>query len=193
MNGPTSGLSGQASTPLRYRDLVRGDLLRLRPGARCSPAHIAVRCIVSPETLASVVVRALQVAHQRGWGTAANAFRTLGIVLAGIDVLPGARLGQRIQFAHPVGVVIGNGAVIGDDVTFAGGVTLGTRNPGPQFGPQNYPVIGDRVVLGSHCVVLGAVTVGADAVVAAHAVVLDDVPSGTVVAGAPARPVGREA
>lgn len=173
-----------------FGELVRSDLSRLRPGARASMLHVASRCVTSPELLAAVIIRAQQALHARGLRTAANVMRTVGIVLVGLDVSPGARFGHRLWIAHPTGVVIGSGVVVGDDVTIAGGVTLGSRNPGPGYGPEEYPVIGDGVVLCSHAVVLGAVRVGDKALVGAHAVVLDDVAPGTTVAGSPARPVG---
>ena len=186
------GIPREASPALpggSFLAAVRSDLSRLRPAERASVLRLALRCVTSPELLAAVIVRAQQALHARGSTTAANALRTLGVVLVGIDVSAGARIGARVLFAHPTGVVIGNGVVIGDDVTIAGGVTLGSRNPGPDFGPEEYPTIGDGVVLSSHAVVLGAVRVGARALVGAHAVVLDDVPAEAVVVGAPARQV----
>jgi serine O-acetyltransferase len=88
-----------------------------------------------------------------------------------------------------MGIVIGKGAVIGDDVRIMQGVTLGERMSSQ--GRGGYPTIGNGVLLCAGAVVLGEVTVGDSAVVGANAVVLDDVATGETVVGSPARHVGR--
>ena len=93
--------------------------------------------------------------------------------------------------AHPVGVTLGFGARVGDDVTFAGGVVLAARYYDAEHaGEQAFPDIGDGATLGAHAVVVGGVRVGRNATVGANSVVLSDVPDDTVVLGVPARRVG---
>ncbi|WP_167042606.1 serine O-acetyltransferase EpsC [Salinibacterium sp. ZJ454] len=104
--------------------------------------------------------------------------------LTGVEIHPGATIGRRLFIDHGMGVVIGETAVIGDDVLMYHGVTLGGK--GNEVG-QRHPRIGDRVVLGAGSTVLGGVTIGADSVVAAAAVVLKSAPPGSLLAGVPAK------
>lgn len=102
----------------------------------------------------------------------------------GIEIHPGARLGQRLFIDHGMGVVIGETTVVGDDVMLYHGVTLGGRslNRG-----KRHPTLGDRVTVGAGAKVLGPVWVGDDAQIGANAVVVKDVPAGAVAVGIPAR------
>lgn len=110
----------------------------------------------------------------------------LGRFFTGIEIHPGARIGRRLFIDHGMGVVIGETAVIGDDVTLYQGVTLG--GTGKQTG-KRHPTLGDRVVVGVGAKILGAVTIGDDAKIGGGAVVLRDVPSHTTAVGVPARAV----
>jgi serine O-acetyltransferase len=103
--------------------------------------------------------------------------------ITGIEIHPGARIGRRFFIDHGLGVVIGETAVIGDDVLVFHGVTLGGR--GGEHGPgrRRHPTVGDRVVLGAGSSLIGAITIGADSVVGANTVVTKDVPAGSVVTG----------
>ncbi len=106
--------------------------------------------------------------------------------VTGIEIHPGARIGRRFFIDHGMGVVIGETAVIGDDVLVFHGVTLGGRGSrGGEHGPRGrrHPAVGDRVVLGAGSSLIGAITVGADSVVGANTVVTKDVPPGSVVTG----------
>lgn len=107
--------------------------------------------------------------------------------LTGIEIHPGARIGRRFFIDHGMGVVIGETAVIGNDVLMYHGVTLGGK--GVVHG-QRHPMIGDRVVLGAGSSVLGDIQVGSDSVIGANTVVTHDVPAWSVVTGQPgiARP-----
>jgi serine O-acetyltransferase len=92
---------------------------------------------------------------------------------------------------HPVGVTLGHGVRIGENVTLASGVVLAARYYDAQEGDQQgFATIEDGAVLGAHAVVVGAVTVGRNAMVGANSVVLSDVPENAVVMGVPARRVG---
>lgn len=101
----------------------------------------------------------------------------------GIEIHPGAQVGRRVFIDHGMGVVIGETAVIGDDVLLFHGVTLGgtTMSPG-----KRHPTVGDRVVIGAGAKVLGPVRVGNDARIGANAVVVKDVPEGATAVGIPA-------
>lgn len=105
----------------------------------------------------------------------------------GNDISFSASLGEGLRLAHPFGVVIGAGSVVGSNVTIWQHVTLGST--GRRGADMRYPVVGSGARLFAGCVVLGAVRVGGDATVGANAVVTRDVPDGAIVAGVPARPL----
>jgi len=92
-------------------------------------------------------------------------------------------LGEGLSLPHPIGIVIGEGAVIGKDVTIYQNVTLGRSNNNVSA----YPSIGDNATLYSGATILGDVTVGEWAVVGANSTVLLDVPARATVVGSPAR------
>ena len=110
----------------------------------------------------------------------------LGRFLTGIEIHPGASIGRRLFIDHGMGVVIGETAVVGDDVTLYQGVTLG--GTGKQKG-KRHPTVGNDVVIGTGAHVLGAVTIGDGAKIGGGAVVLKDVPPFTTAVGVPARAV----
>ena len=101
-----------------------------------------------------------------------------------VDIHPAAKLGSGLFLDHGTGIVIGETAVVGDDVSMLHAVTLG--GTGAQRGDR-HPKIGKGVLLGAGAKVLGAITVGDYAKVASGSVVLKDVPPGCTVAGVPAR------
>jgi len=103
--------------------------------------------------------------------------------LTGVDIHPGALLGRRLFIDHATGVVIGETAIVGSDVTMYQGVTLG--GTGKQHG-KRHPTICDRVFIGNNANVLGNITVGENSRVGAGSVVLSDVPPNSTVVGVPA-------
>lgn len=107
----------------------------------------------------------------------------VGRFLTGVDIHPGAKLGRRLFIDHATGVVIGETAIVGDDVTMYQGVTLG--GTGKQHG-KRHPTICDRVFIGNNANVLGNITVGENSRVGAGSVVLNDVPPNSTVVGVPA-------
>jgi serine O-acetyltransferase len=102
----------------------------------------------------------------------------------GIEIHPGAVIGDGFFIDHGMGVVIGETAEIGDNVTLYHGVTLGGVST--EKG-KRHPTIGDRVVIGAGAKVLGAITVGSCSRIGANAVVVKDVPEDSVVVGVPGR------
>ena len=109
--------------------------------------------------------------------------------LTGIEIHPGATIGRRFFIDHGMGVVIGETAVVGDDVTLYHGVTLGgtSWNKG-----RRHPTIEDGVVIGAGAKVLGPLTIGARAKIGSNAVVVKNVPPGTTAVGNPARIIDTE-
>jgi len=104
--------------------------------------------------------------------------------LTGIEIHPGATIGKGLFIDHGDGVVIGETAIIGDDVTMYHQVTIG--GIGKSSG-RRHPKIGDRVVIGTGAKVLGGITIGNDAKIGANAVVLKDLPDGVTAVGIPAK------
>jgi serine O-acetyltransferase len=105
--------------------------------------------------------------------------------LTGIEIHPGAVIGRRFFIDHGMGVVVGETAVVGDDVMLYHGVTLGGRQ---REGGKRHPTLGDRVAVGAGAKVLGPITIGADSVIGANAVVTVDAPEGSILVGVPAKP-----
>ena len=106
----------------------------------------------------------------------------LGRWLTGIEIHPGATIGRRFFIDHGMGVVIGETAEIGDDVTLYHGVTLG----GTQWQKgKRHPTLEKGVVVGAGAKVLGPITIGRDAHIGSNSVVIKDVPAGSTVVGIP--------
>jgi serine O-acetyltransferase len=110
-------------------------------------------------------------------------------LLTGIEIHPAAQLGQRLFIDHGMGVVIGETAIVGDDVTLYQGVTLG--GTGKQRG-KRHPTLCDRVFVGNNANILGDITIGENSRVGAGSVVLQDVPPNSTVVGVPAHIIYRE-
>jgi serine O-acetyltransferase len=125
----------------------------------------------------------------RGARVAARTFAELTRILTGVDIHPGAHLGPGLFIDHATGVVIGETAEIGEDVTLYHGVTLG--GSGTDTG-KRHPTIGDRVTVGAGAKILGAIKVGDDSRIGANAVVVKPVPSSAVVVGVPGQVITRE-
>jgi serine O-acetyltransferase len=108
--------------------------------------------------------------------------------LTGIEIHPGATIGPGFFIDHGMGVVIGETAEVGADVTLYHGVTLGGTS---MSRGKRHPTIGDRAVIGAGAKVLGAITIGADSRIGANAVVVRSVPENSVVVGVPGQIVRR--
>jgi serine O-acetyltransferase len=112
----------------------------------------------------------------------------LGRFLTGVDIHPAAQLGRRLFIDHATGVVIGETAIVGNDVTLYQGVTLGGTGKGHG---KRHPTLCDSVFVGNNANILGNITVGANSRVGAGSVVLTDVPPNSTVVGVPAHIVYR--
>jgi serine O-acetyltransferase len=111
----------------------------------------------------------------------------------GIEIHPGATIGKNLFIDHGMGVVIGETSVIGDNVTIYHAVTLGGISPSidsdSQRNEKRHPTIGNDVVIGSGAQIIGPVTIGKCARIAANAVVVNDVANDTTMVGVPAKAV----
>ena len=119
---------------------------------------------------------------------AARVLSQIARFYTGVDIHPGAQLGRRLFIDHATGVVIGETAIVGDDVTLYQGVTLGGTGKGHG---KRHPTICNNVFIGNNANVLGNITVGENSRVGAGSVVLSDVPPNSTVVGVPAHIVYR--
>ena len=151
------------------RNVGRGEILLTYGGVQALLAHRISHAMY--EAGVPLLPRAL-----------ANATR----VLTGVEIHPAARIGRALFIDHGAGVVIGETAELGDEVTLYQGVTLG----GTGFlRGKRHPTVGSNVVVGSGAKLLGAIEVGDRVKIGANSVVIHDVPPGSTVVGNPGHPV----
>jgi serine O-acetyltransferase len=186
---PEAAPSEAATSKLSFSELVFSDLGRYRPDEKPSWLRVLARCAVLPGMIASIIIRAQQCLFRAGHVRAAHVLRTVGVLLVNADFVPGMEIGTGLLIAHPVGVTIGNRLRIGNNVTLAGGVTVGARNPDGSV-HQEFATIDDGAIILANAVLVGGVRIGKHAQVGANSVVLSDVADHAVVFGVPARKVG---
>ncbi len=121
---------------------------------------------------------------RRGFLFAARLLSFLSRLWSNIDIHPGATIGRRFFIDHGAGVVIGETAVIGDDVTLYHGVTLGGTSWSKG---RRHPTLGNGVLVGAGAKILGPITLGDNVRVGANSVVVKDVPSNRTVVGIPGK------
>jgi serine O-acetyltransferase len=119
-----------------------------------------------------------------GWLTAARLISHVARFVTGIEIHPAARLGHGLFIDHGMGVVIGETAEVGENVTLLQGVTLGGTSLKRE---KRHPTLGDNVVVGAGAAILGALTIGENSRIGAGSVVVRDVPAHAVVVGVPGR------
>lgn len=163
--------------------LIRTDFAAIRqrdPAARGA----LETALTYPGLHAIVAHRLAHLAWRKGARGGARLLSYLARMATGIDIHPGARIGAGFFIDHGAGVVIGETAEIGRDVTLYHGVTLG----GVSWSPgKRHPTLGDGVMVGAGAKILGPITVGAGARVGANSVVVEPVPAEATVVGIPAR------
>jgi serine O-acetyltransferase len=162
--------------------------IRVRDPARPTWAE-ALTCYAGVHAV--LTHRVAHALYRIGLRTAARLVSQTSRFITGIEIHPGARIGRRLFIDHGMGVVIGETAVVGDDVLIYHGVTLGGLSFEARGKPgKRHPTVCDGVAIGAGAQVLGPITVGAGARIGANAVVVAEVPPGASVVGIPARPPG---
>jgi serine O-acetyltransferase len=166
---------------------VRRDVLAARdrdPAARgVSPAEILATW---PGIHALLAYRVAHALHLAGVPLLPRVISMLTRTFTGIEIHPAARIGEGLFIDHGIGVVIGETADIGNDVTLYQGVTLG----GTGFATgKRHPTVQDNVTIGSGAKLLGPITIGHGAKIGANSVVITDVPANSTVVGNPGHPV----
>ena len=172
---------------LLYADLARQYELEGRTERKPNSLRFLARALHF-RFLPNVICRMSRAAYLAHLPLIPHLFTYLNIVLFGLEVTPKCDIGPGVFFAHSVGTVVG-AARLGENVTLFQGVTLGAKGLAPTFDSATRPVIGDNVVLGAGCKVLGAIELGDGVTVGANAVVLHSVPANATVVGIPAREV----
>lgn len=128
---------------------------------------------------------------QKNFRLTARCLSQLARFLTGIEIHPGAKIGRGFVIDHGMGVVIGETAEIGDNVTLYHDVTLGGTTVFDRHGKlrcKRHPTIGNNVIIGSGAQILGPVNIGNNCKIGSNAIVIKDVPAGTTVVGFPAHP-----
>lgn len=164
-------LLGDVRAPLERDPAARGwlDVVLSYPGVHAIVAHRAIHAL----HCARIPILPRWLAHGMRFFT-------------GIEIHPGARIGQSVFIDHGMGVVIGETAIIGDDCTIYQGVTLGGTSLSHG---KRHPTLGRDVTVGVGAAVLGAIDIGEGARIGGGSVVVKDVPAGATVVGIPARVV----
>ncbi|MBI4638923.1 MAG: serine O-acetyltransferase [Candidatus Rokubacteria bacterium] len=162
---------------------VRGDI---RAALERDPAARSVLEVLFcyPGVHALALHRLAHRLWQRRWLMLARFVSHVSRFLTGIEIHPAARLGPGLFIDHGMGVVIGETAEVGRNVTLLQGVTLGGTSLKRE---KRHPTLGDNVVVGAGAKVIGAITIGANSRIGAGSVVVRDVPPNSVVVGVPGR------
>jgi serine O-acetyltransferase len=121
---------------------------------------------------------------RRGWLSTARFVSHIGRFFTGIEIHPAARVGRGLFIDHGMGIVIGETAEIGNDVSLLQGVTLGGTSTRRE---KRHPTLRDNVTVGAGAKIIGAITIGEGSRVGAGSVVVRDVPPNAVVVGVPGR------
>ncbi|HET9140731.1 serine O-acetyltransferase EpsC [Actinophytocola sp.] len=150
--------------------------------ARDPSVYTRREALLHPALPALWVHRVAHRLYRGGWRCTARLAMLLARAFTGTEIHPGAVLGRRVFIDHGAAVVIGETAVIGDDVTLYHQVTLGAigfwRDNLRPAGERRHPLVGDGVIIGANATVIGPVAIGAGAVIGAQALVVRDVPPG---------------
>ena len=153
-------------------------------------AHSALEvCLCYPGVHAIWLHRPAHWLWRHGWLVTARWLSHVGRFLTGIEIHPAATLGPGLFIDHGMGVVIGETAEIGENVTLLHGVTLGGTS---LLKEKRHPTLGDNVVVGAGAGIFGAFTIGAGSRIGAGSVVVREVPSNSVVVGVPGRVTSRD-
>jgi serine O-acetyltransferase len=147
-----------------------------------------VEVLLYPSFWALLLYRPAHVLYNWHWYFLARLISQIARFFTGIEIHPGAKIGEGLFIDHGMGVVIGETCEIGDNVTIYQGVTLG--GTGKDVG-KRHPTVGSNVMVGSGAKVLGPIIIGNNSKIGAGSVVLKDVPEDSTVVGVPARAVKR--
>jgi serine O-acetyltransferase len=170
----------------RLLESIRRDVRAARERDPAATSDLEV-LLAYPGFHARQVHRLAHALHRRGVPLVPRLISHLNRGLTGIEIHPAARIGEGLFIDHGMGVVIGETAELGDDVTLYQGVTLGGTS---RLRDKRHPTLRDGVVVGAHAQLIGAIEIGEGARVGAGSVVVRSVPPYSTVVGVPGRTVG---
>lgn len=150
--------------------------------------HSNMEVFLYPSFKVMIHYRIAHKLYRKGHYFWARYFSQRGVRKTGIEIHPGAEIGEGFFIDHGNGVIIGETAKIGNNVTMYQGVTLG--GTGKEQG-KRHPTLGNNIMIGAGAKVLGSCTIGDNSKIGAGSVVLEDVPPGSTVVGVPGRVVKR--
>lgn len=162
---------------------LKYDLKRIMDTDPAARSKIEV-FLLYPSIHALIAYRITHFLYKKRFFFLARLISQISRFFTGIEIHPGATIGKGLFIDHGMGVVIGETAEIGDDVTLYHGVTLG--GTGKDKG-KRHPTVGNNVVIGAGAKVLGPIYIGDDSKIGSNSVVLKDVPKGATAVGIPAR------
>jgi serine O-acetyltransferase len=187
--------------PMTLRELIRSDLARFTQtyvlrGQPFSRRRVFWESLIFKAGFQAVLLyRVSHRLYQRGWIYLPWFISRVSLALTGAEIEFNAQIGAGLFVAHPVGIVVGRGTVIGSDATLFQGVTFGVKSWHPDA-IRKFPTVGNKCFFFAGAAVLGGVMIGDGCVIGAHAVLTDDMPDGSLALGVPAKVYpdkGREA
>lgn len=146
------------------------------------------RVIFVPNYNVLFLLKISQMIQKKGFKFLARHVRYRIFYKYGIHISPGSQLGKNIVFPHPQGIIIGDGAIVGDDCIIYHQVTLGKKR-GALDETRDYPIIGNNVVIFPGAKIIGGVEVGNNAIIAPNSVIINNVEPDSVYAGIPAKKI----
>lgn len=168
---------------------LKYDLQRIMDNDPAARSKVEV-FFLYPSIHALICYRLAHKLYNNKWYFLARFISQFARLITGIEIHPGAVIGKGLFIDHGMGVVIGETAIVGDNVLIYHGVTLG--GTGKDKG-KRHPTVGNNVVIGAGAKVLGPIVIGNDAKIGANAMVLSNIPEGATAVGGPARTIIRRA
>jgi len=167
--------------------LINTDLIRYADENQWSVTfRKKVSILLLPSIMTLIIHRFTFYFYQNGYRVVARFFWTINYIVFSVDFIPFTELGAYCYLAHPVGCVIMG--KIGSHATIFPGVLIGGgRGDNDIGGGKGSPVIGDNVIIGGHCTILGAIRIGNNVKIGANSLVLSNVPDNSVAVGNPCR------
>ena len=173
-------------------DLIRSDMARFTQtfilrGQPFSKRRVFWESLIFKAGFQAVLLyRVSYWLHERGFVYLPWFLSRLSIAITGAEIEFNAQIGPGLFIAHPVGIVVGRGTVIGSQATLFQGVTFGVRSWHPDA-IRKFPKVGNKCYFFAGAAVLGGVTIGDNCIVGAHAVLTIDMPDGSLALGVPAK------
>lgn len=170
---------------LGLRALLRADYARYCELNEKPQKKRILPMFINPKLMSVCLIRLAHACHSRKLGILGIILSQLNLLLFKVDAPRALIAGPGLVLAHPMGIVLGSGE-IGANVTIFQNVTLGARFYDPHFDLSTRPILKDRTFIGAGAVVLGPVTIGEGAIIAANSLVIRDVAAGETAMGVPA-------